>query len=286
MSAVAIVTDGAAALPAEVAARHGITVVPMWLTVGGEPEPEGRRGLSELLAAPEVLTSAPTPGEFEAAMKDQLRTADAVVVCTISNTMSATYEAARLASVGLGGAVAVVDTRSAAGGQALVVLAAAAAASAPGATCESVVQHARYVAEQVRLVATLPSLDHLVRSGRVPGIAGWAGKRLGINPLFEFRNGTVRRLRPALSADAATERMVGQIGRGAVPRGRLHVVALHALAEPAAVDLLRRVERKFSPVDAFVGEFGPVMVIHTGPGLVGVAWWWEEPGTDAPVTPS
>jgi hypothetical protein len=24
-------------------------------------------------------------------------------------------------------------------------------------------------------------------------------------------------------------------------------------------------------------EFGPVMVAHTGPGLVGLAWWWQAP---------
>jgi len=27
--------------------------------------------------------------------------------------------------------------------------------------------------------------------------------------------------------------------------------------------------------DAFLGGFGPVMVVHTGPGLAGLAWWWE-----------
>ena len=66
----------------------------------------------------------------------------------------------------------------------------------------------REVIERVRLVATIPSLDHLVRSGRVPGIAGWAGTTLGINPLFEFRGGAVRRLRPALSREAALDRIV------------------------------------------------------------------------------
>ena len=86
----------------------------------------------------------------------------------------------------------------------------------------------------VRLVATLSSLDHLVRSGRVPGVAGWAGRRLGINPLFEFRGGKVLRLRPALSQEGALDRIVAMVRRsrpdeaGAEPR--LHVAALHALA--------------------------------------------------------
>lgn len=276
MSVVAIVTDGAAALPDHLIARWGITVVPMWLTVGGESEPEGTRGLDELLKSPEVLTSAPTPGEFEAAIKECLRTADSVLVCTISDSMSATNESARLGSTSLDGAVGVLDTRSAAGGQALVVLAAAAAASEPGATLESVTARAQAVAERVRLIATLPSLDHLVRSGRVPGIAGWAGKRLGINPLFAFRAGAVVRLRPALSSDAAAERMIAHVRRGAKPGARLHVTALHAMSDGTAHALLDRVAQEFAPVESFVGEFGPVMVVHTGPGLSGLAWWWDD----------
>jgi len=46
---VAIVTDSAAALPADLAARHRITVVPMWLSIRGQSVREGERPLSELL---------------------------------------------------------------------------------------------------------------------------------------------------------------------------------------------------------------------------------------------
>lgn len=273
---VAVVTDSAAALPADLVARWEITVVPMWLTVDGRPEPEGARPLDELLTLPGVLTSAPTPGEFAAAIAGGLDRADHVVVCTMAESMSATNEAALVGAADYGDRVRVVDTGSAAGGQALVVLAAARAA-ADGASVEAVADRARTVAARVRLVATLPSLDHLVRGGRVPGIAGWAGRKLGINPLFEFRAGAVRRLRPALSPEAATDRIVAQVIRSAEPGARLHLVALHARAAPVAETLLERLGG-LAPVEAFVGGFGPVMVVHTGPGLAGVAWWWEPAG--------
>ena len=29
------------------------------------------------------------------------------------------------------------------------------------------------------------------------------------------------------------------------------------------------------PATAFVAAFSSVMVVHTGLGLVGLAWWWE-----------
>lgn len=285
---IAIVTDSAAALPADLAARYGISVVPMWLTVHGVPEPEGQRSLEALVAEDEVTTSAPTPGEFEQVIKDASRTHDGVVVLTIASSMSATYHSAALASQSVGGPVRVVDTATAGGAEALVVLAAAEAARA-GASLDDVEARARAVLDRVRLVATISSLDHLVRSGRVPGIAGWAGRRLGINPLFEFRGGAVRRLRPALSREAAIDRIVQLVrkdapgGAGAVGtadgtdgRGRrLHVAALHALALDVAEDLLARVSEPGDTATSFIGEFGPVMVVHTGPGLAGLAWWWE-----------
>jgi DegV family protein with EDD domain len=276
---VAIVTDSAAALPAELVARHAVTVVPMRLTVDGESVRDNERDLDAFLAAGDVSTSGPNPAEFEGAIRSRL-TGDGVIVLTIAGSMSSTYQAAVAAARAVGDDVRVVDTLTAAGAEALVVLAAARAASS-GATIDDVELAAKQVIEQVHLVATVPSLDHLVRSGRVPNVAGWAGRRLGISPLFEFRDGRARPLRPALSFDAALDRIVGLFRRSAVAGAQAHVVALHAAAPEAAARLLEQVEAQATPVNAFVGTFGPVMVVHTGPGLVGLAWWWEE---DAPAT--
>ncbi len=275
---VAIVTDSAAALPPELVARFHVTVVPMWLTLGEESIHEGERPLSEILGDARVSTSGPTPGEFALAI-ERRQTADGVLVLTIAASMSGTHEAAVLATREVDqarGPVRVVDTLTAAGAEALVVLAAAAKAQA-GASLDEVEAEARRVMARVQLVATVPSLDHLVRSGRVPGIAGWAGRRLGINPLFEFRGGKVHRLRPALGHDAAIERMLGRFRRTNGNGGKLHVTALHSLAPDAAQLLLERVEAEVAPESAFIGEFGSVMVVHTGPGLVGLAWWWDRP---------
>ena len=77
--------------------------------------------------------------------------------------------------------------------------------------------------------------------------------------------------------------MVGRLLRSREPNTRLHVAALHALAPGAAEDLLERVEAEVIPATKFAGEFGSVMVVHTGPGLYGLAWWWEPDGDDAQI---
>jgi fatty acid kinase fatty acid binding subunit len=272
---VAVVTDSAAAIPADLLERHRITVVPMWLTVDGVAIREGERTLGELLGDARVATSAPTPGEFAEAVRQRLaHGADGAVVVTIASAMSASHSAATVAAREVGERARVVDSMTAAGGQALVVLAAATCADAGGSLTE-VADAASAVATRVRLVATVPDLAHLVRSGRVPGIAGWAGRTLGISPLFEFRAGTVRRLRPAFGMDAALDRIATRFRRSVEPGSRAHVVALHALAPDAAEALLARAGAMTDPVESFVSEFGSVMVVQAGPGIVGLAWWWE-----------
>jgi DegV family protein with EDD domain len=276
---VAVITDSAAALPAELVERHHIDVVPMWLTIGGESVREGDVPLESLLDRLDVTTSGPTPGEFEHAIKERMQQpgVDTVVVCTIASTMSSTYEAAVLGAEAAGGPVRVVDTTTAAGAQGLVVLAAAKAAD-QGRSGDEVEAVARDVIGRVRLDAMVPNLDHLVRSGRVPGIAGWAGRRLGIAPLFEFRGGGAHPLRPARGADAALDRIVSRCRRSRVDHARLHVAALHAHAPETAERLLAAVTEEIEPATAFSAPFGTVMIVHTGPGLAGLAWWWEPEG--------
>jgi DegV family protein with EDD domain len=272
---VSVVTDSAAALPRALARDHGIAVVPMWLTIDGTSVHEGEMPLDELLTHSDVKTSGPSPGEFEATIARCLEHGDdGVVVLTIASAMSGTYEAAVLGAQAAGGPVRVVDTKTAAGAQALVVLSAAAAAER-GGSLDAVVGAALTAIPQMRLAATVPTLEHLVRGGRVPNIAGWAGRRLGIAPLFEFRDGRAHPLRPALGMTAAYDRILARWRRDRIPDARLHVAALHAEAPVEAEHLLDRVRAEAEPATAFVGEFGSVMVAHTGPGLVGLAWRWE-----------
>jgi DegV family protein with EDD domain len=273
---VAIVTDSAAALPPSLAAARSIAVVPMWLTIDGTAVREGEMSLQEVLSHPEVKTSGPSPGEFAAVIEDELTRAEGVVVLTIASEMSSTHEAAVIGARGTDGDVRVVDTRTAAGAEALVVLAAADAA-ARGESIDGVVAAAEQAIPQMRLVATLPSLEHLVRGGRVPNIAGWAGHVLGIAPLFEFRSGHARPLRPALGTEVAYDRIVSRWRRDRVPGAELHVAALHANAPTDAQRLLDRVCEQVEPKTSFLGEFGTVMIAHTGPGLVGLAWRWAVP---------
>jgi DegV family protein with EDD domain len=276
---IAVITDSAAALPAERREASGVTVVPLQLEADGRTILDDGTTHGDVTGV-RITTSAPSPGAFDAAIRDRFDAgADGVVVLTVAGSMSATHNAATVAAAGFGARCRVVDTQTAAGGQGLVVLAAAGAARV-GGDLDQVARRAERVADRIRLVAMVPRLEHLVLSGRIPAIVARAGDAVGVHPLFEFRAGSVLRMRPALSADAALERIFVRFSHSRVAGARARVAVLHASAPDRAAGLRARVESDDHLAEVFVGAFGAVMEAHTGPGLVGMAWWWDPDGSE------
>lgn len=272
---VAIVTDSASALPDELRARHQLSVVPLGLAIGGAAVDEASIELGEVLArfSEGVSTSGASPGDFAAAIEGADR-GDGVLVVTMAADLSSTHQAAQIAATTTASPVSVLDSATAAGAEALVVLAAARMAE-QGASLGEVTVEAKRVASAVRLAGSMSSLDHLVAGGHLPAAAGWAGGRLHLNPVIELRDGRVRPLRPARSAEAACRRIVERCLRER-SSARLHVVAMHVTNPPAAEELLDRVKSKVPPATSLVCEFSIPLAVHAGPGLVGLAWHWEE----------
>jgi DegV family protein with EDD domain len=274
---VTVITDSTATLPNEMAARHGIVVVPIRVMVGDRSYHDGDISLEELLAATEpVTTSGPSPHEFADAIRSH-SAVDGVVVITVAQGLAqSTFMSAQSAAAMIEQPVRVVDGTTAAGAQGLIALAAAGAAE-EGASLDEVEAEAKRVIGKVRLVANLPSLEYLARSGHVPGAAAWAARWIGLNVVIELRDGKVRPLKPALSTRAAIDHMM-DLWRRTRPAGadRLHLAILDAFDPEGAEEIRRRVLAETEPVEVFTGSFGTAMVVHSGPGVIGLAWWWGD----------
>ncbi len=272
---VRVITDSTAALDRNLAESKGIGLVPVRVTIGDRSHRDGEISLGEVvdLAERGLGTSGPPPGDFLEALAGAT---DGAVIVTVAGALSSTFASARLAAERLPVDVRIVDSGTAAGAQALVALHAAAVARAGGGLDE-VEAAARLVASEVRLFGALESLDFLVRGGRVNNVAGAIAGSLGIRPVFELRFGDIRQYRPAFSRQGAIDRLHASWKRSRVVPARLHVVALHAMARVDAEHLLARVSDEIEPATGLVAEFGASMVVHTGPGMVGLAWWWERP---------
>jgi DegV family protein with EDD domain len=242
--------------------------------VGHQVYRDGELPLEEMIAryGEGVTTAGPGPGDFVRVLEG---TPGEVLMPTVTRSLSsATMEAARVAASTVGPRVRVLDTGTSAGSLALIDIHAARAARA-GGTLDQVEQAARRAMADIRLVVQVGTLDYLIAGGRMPASVGRLASRLGMRPMVEVYRGRLRQLRPAFSKRAADDRMVEMWRRSRRGRSRLHLAAMHVLAEEDGLALLNRVKAEVEPATELVTRFGAIMVAHTGPVLSGLAWWWE-----------
>ena len=280
---VVVVVDSAASLP-PCSLEPWLRIVPMQLTIEANTYSDGLglsptefyRMLRKMDKVP--TTAAPSPSAFLDAFRSAAEDAHSIVCLTVSLRFSSTYDsaavAARQAMAEMPGVqVAVIDSESAAGGEGLVATEAWRAADR-GEHLEGVAAAARAVISKVSLIAFLDTLYYVWKGGRVPGVAYAGASLLRIKPMFELTRGEVRTVARPRTAPRAMERML-ELVRMRVGSARVHATVMHADAPEAAEQLRRRVELELTCEELFVSEFSAVMGAHTGPGLLGIAFWSE-----------
>ena len=145
---------------------------------------------------------------------------------------------------------------------------AAAEAAADGASMGSVVDAAESTRERLTVCGVIDSLENLRRGGRIGGAAAALGTLLSIKPVIEVRGGVVEQ-ESRQRTRAKSLRYLAQKVRSAAPLERLAVVNAQA---PDFNEFLRMVDDVRSTKPVVVGEIGPVIGTHAGPGTIGVAW--------------
>jgi DegV family protein with EDD domain len=281
MPRIAVVTDSAANVPDELAARYGIQVVPLNLHWNGQAYRDGVDiSAGELYQAlrsnPSNLpsSSSPSEGEFLRAYSQLGAEAEAVVSIHIAAEFSATFAAANHArSLVEDVEIEVVDSRTATMGCGFVVLAAARAAG-KGADLPSVLRVARDVIERVHVYGVLDSLRYVQRSGRVPAIAAIAGSLLDIHPLLQIRDGQAGLLEIQRTKRRALRRLLDVVEEKAAGQ-RIHVAVMHADASEDAAALCTALEQRCDCCELLQTELAPVIGSYAGPGIIAVAFYAE-----------
>ncbi|WDT93380.1 DegV family protein [Thermoleophilum album] len=278
-SPVAIVTDSTSYLPPELLAREGIVVVPLYIVEGERQIPEteidDQAAFLERLRRSERLptTSQPSVGDFVAAYEPLLADGRTVVSIHISGGLSGTAESARQAAAQLeregkgGERVHVIDSRTAAGGLGFLVLAAAAAARTSG-TAAAVEQRVEAARASLRMWFGIDTLEYLRRGGRIGAARAWLGTALKLKPILTV-DGEMVPVERVRTHRRLVERMV-EYARELADAGCTAWAVQHVADSGTAETLVERCRAIFGCDPYFVSEIGPVLSVHTGPGLLGV----------------
>lgn len=273
-----VCTDSVACIPSRDAEELGVEVVPFPVLFGTGSYRDGVDMSPEefysRLAVEEELptTSAPSPADYAAAcVRLAERGCDEAVIVTLSEKLSMAVDNARAAAREAPIPVHVVDSRMAAAPQGLLARAAARMGS-EGASGSEIVEELDRLRPHSGLLAVIPDLRYLRRGGRIGRLAGFAGERLGIKPLVTFVDGEVGSAGMVRSLPDAHDRMIKRLLELGAAARTLEVAVMEAAAQADAALLRGRVEAEVSPALLDEVPFTPVMGVHTGPGVVGVAW--------------
>ena len=272
---VRIVTDSACDLPQELADVLGIEIVPLTIRFGTD-EFVDRVELSnedfwKRLRASDALpeTAAPSAGAFEARFRDLIaRGATGILCVNLSSRLSATMQAAKVAAAAVTGAVPVqvIDSLTGSMGLGSLVLTAARRA-ADGDPLDKIVAEVVDRRDRTRLFGSLDTLEFLKRGGRIGNARALLGSMLAIKPVIEIRDGVVEEAGRVRTRSKALRALAEKVKAQPVDQ----VSVLHGQA-PDVDDLLDLLHPTFPRDEIVVGEVGPVVGTHAGPGVIGVTF--------------
>lgn len=274
----AIVTDSTCDLREQELADLNVRRVPLYVHFQGETYRdwieitplELIRGIEAGADTP--TTSQPTPEDFADAYREAVEAgADAILVVTISQTLSGTYQSATLAAKDAPVPVTVFDTRNASIGHAML-LRRAAAMRAAGRSVDEIVAALEALREEMLLVFTVGTLEFLQKGGRIGRASALVGSLLNIKPLLGLDDGVVTAAGRARGAKKARKEMVQRLvdHREAHPEGDLLVSFIHIenVSDAEGLrDALTEAGLTFTDVGTY--EMGAVIGVHVGPGTYG-----------------
>jgi hypothetical protein len=281
---VGIVTDSTCDLPDGMLEDLNVSVVPVRVYFGSE------NYLDKVTLSPAEFyarfavtdeppkTSQPPPADFTQVYRYVASHAAKVVSIHLSKAVSGTYQAAIVGSRPIENTqFEHVNSRNASVGLGLVVRAAAEAAAA-GKSFEEVVRIARDATNRVTVYIAVPTLEHLIRGGRVPPMKGWIAKLFGLLPVLTLtKSGTAEAVARARGFEPALQKMMkllfsaARSGNGSGPSRERRFGVAHCDASELAERLAREIRERYPESDVMTVECGPALGAHGGPGAVAVA---------------
>ena len=277
---VKIVTDSSAYLLPETITRYDIRVVPLKIAFGTEVYNEGtditNDEFYQQLAKASVLptTSQPSVSDFVQVYTELTQQGYPIFSIHISGKLSGTIKSALTARDTFPEAqIEVVDWLSM--GMGLLVLAAARAAE-EGQGLLQIKAIIKRITACISIFAMLDTLKYLWKGGRIGGARALLGSLLSIKPIVAFENAEIKPLARVRSRAKGVEYMLKLMGKRVGMSTSIHGGVIHSRAVEEALALEREVQDRFNCVELDLIELGPVFGTHTGPGVLGLAFYSDD----------
>lgn len=274
---IAILVDSGTDVPAEIREKYHMYLAPLRI-IYKDAEYRDQIDISaaevfERFAEEIPTTSLPSPAVVDELFKQiKAEGYEKVVVITISSGLSGTYE--MMCNFGPdpeGLEVCYIDTKNIGIGSGLTAIRAGELVE-KGLSFDEVCRQVQEAAFNTRLFFCVDTLEYLIKGGRIGLVAGMLGTLLDLKPVIACNDEGIyytvakargRKKSLAIALDKAVE-----FAQGAK---EYSITVMHGAAKEEADALLAEFKRRLPNFRyAVEGQITPVLVVHTGPGLIGI----------------
>lgn len=276
---VKIIADSTCDLSPELIERYDVDILPLHIILGEQDFEDGRsitpddiyRWSDENRSTPK--TAACSQADAEEKLAYYLERGLEVVCLAISESMSSTANAMRLAAekLGAGERVKVIDSANLSTGMGLLVIAASLMAR-QGATAAQIAACVEELKPHVRASFVVDTLTYLHRGGRCSGAAALVGGTLQLHPKIVVENGRMspaKKYRGRMSRTILTYAKDMEADLMTAVKDRVFIT--HSGCKAEDIEAVRQYLESLNHFDEIlITRAGGVISSHCGPGTLGV----------------
>lgn len=272
-----IITDSCSDLTKEYLSQHEVTVLPMTITFGNESFRDGididYDGFYSRLEKDLPKTSQVGPFDFKEAFE---KANDDVLCITVSGKLSGTYQSACIAAEDFDN-VCVIDSTQICIAEGILVEYAVSLME-QGTDYESVCQKTKDKIADLRIIASVDTLEYLQKGGRLSKTAAAAGTLLSIKPVITCEDGEIKILGKARGYNKANNMLKEYVESNGIDFSMPFELAYSGNDRALLDQYINYSTDLYSEYDGDlpIARIGSTIGTHAGPGAVGLAFFTKQ----------
>lgn len=274
---IAVVTDSTSDLTKKELEKHGITSIPLKV-IYSDSQFHDRVDITpaEVYAGFEreiPTTSMPSPQEITDVYNNLKKEGYSHIISIhISSGLSATYSNCMMVANQIEGIeVEVIDSKMLSKGLGRLVLYASNLIEDKKLSFNEIIEKIEVKKEKIEVFFVVKTLKYLKKGGRIGKVSGTIAEFLNIKPIIAIDDEGEYFTYDKVRGRKKSLKKMYYIIKSKIKDGKEYVIdVMNAAAEEEAAGLLEKFEKLSQVKETYFSEISPVMVVHTGPGLIGV----------------
>ncbi|GAB6179192.1 DegV family protein [Desulfotomaculum defluvii] len=274
---VAIVTDSTCDLDKEAVDKYNIYVLPLKVIYSEQEEYIDRVNIEpqeiyDRMPGEIPSTSLPSPASIVNLFKKlEAEGFTHIISIHISSGLSGTYNAVRTIARDFKNIIIeVIDSKALSLGLGIPVIEAAKTYKKT-LSFEAALNKAKDTINNTKIFFVVATLDYLKKGGRIGYVAGTIGEIMQIKPIISINEeGKYYTFDKIRGRKKSLQRLFEIANEDIKENKRNTIAVMHGGAPEETKDLLLRFKDLKQITKYYTGQVGPVIGVHTGPGLIGV----------------